>query len=470
MKTDTIHLACNFLFYLYAVISFLVLLFNKNRIARIIIICIVPALVMIIPTYFQMTTTKEPFFLSVFIISAILVIPFTYSIMIGIYYNITDEIKYFYLYTGLILTIPFVIIFDHLRVQVLTLYLLFFCIFLFFTQNKIKRTTSRRVLQTFTFLATVNFLMIIKNGSPWHLFVSIPVFLPFSFAFFIKEYSDKLIHLVKQMANTNESNKKLSHKIARLKQSNEQCRRIIAEKDTELYQLSRHASLAEVTTGIAHELAQPLTGIKGIAQNMVDDLNYDDFDKLQALSELQKISSLVDKSSSIIDHIRNFSKKSNFSMKLLDINTAILEAIDLVNHQLRKNNIELICNLNHDLPFINGDTISIEQLIVNLILNAKDAIIEKTVYSENIDGIITIDTKEKENEIILVISDNGVGIPKNIIPKIWSPFFTSKKRNYGTGVGLSISSKIIKEHTGRVYLSTSNDGTSFSIHFPIVEK
>jgi len=469
MKTDTIHFACNFLFYLYAVISFLVLLFNKNRIARIIIICIVPALVMIVPTYFQQVTTNEPFFLSIFIIASILAIPFTYSLMIGLNYNINDEIKYFYLYTGLILTIPFVVIFDQLRVPILTWYLLFYCIFLFITQNKIKRTTSRRVLQTFTFVAAINFLLIINSGSPWHLFVSIPVFLPFSFAFFIKEYSDKLIHLVKQMANTNESNKKLSHKIARLKQSNEQCRRIIAEKDTELYQLSRHASLAEVTTGIAHELAQPLTGIKGIAQNMVDDLNYDDFDKLQALSELQKISSLVDKSSSIIDHIRNFSKKSNFSMKLLDINTAILEAIDLVNHQLRKNNIELICNLDHDLPFIHGDTISIEQLIVNLILNAKDAVIEKTTYRDEVDGIITINTTEEENEIILVISDNGVGIPKDIIPKIWSPFFTSKKRNYGTGVGLSISSKIIKEHNGRVYLTTSSDGTNFSIHFPIAE-
>lgn len=470
MKTDTIHFTCNFLFYLYVVITFLVLIFNKNRIARIIIICIIPALVMIVPTYFQQITTNDPFYLSVFIISSILVMPFTYSLMIGINYNIHDEINYFYLYSGLILTIPFIVIFDHLRVSILSFYLLIFCIFLFITQNKIKRTTSRRVLQTFTFVAGVNFLMVINSGSSWYLFVSIPVFLPFSFVFFIKEYSDKLIHLVKQMANTNESNKKLFHKIARLKQSNEQCRRIIAEKDTELYQLSRHASLAEVTTGIAHELAQPLTGIKGIAQNMVDDLNYDDFDKLQALSELQKISSLVDKSSSIIDHIRNFSKKSNFSMKLLDINTAILEAIDLVNHQLRKNNIELICNLDHDLPFIHGDTISIEQLIVNLILNAKDAVIEKTTYTEDIDGIITVNTTEKDNEIILVISDNGVGIPKDIIPKIWSPFFTSKKRNYGTGVGLSISSKIIKEHNGRVYLTTSSDGTSFSMHFPIAEE
>jgi len=251
--------------------------------------------------------------------------------------------------------------------------------------------------------------------------------------------------------------------MTRLKQSNEQCKRIIAEKDTELFQMSRHASLAEVTTGIAHELAQPLTGIKGIAQNMIDDINYDEFEKLQAVSELHKISSLVDKSSTIIDHIRNFSKKSGFSMRLLDINSSILEAIDLINHQLKTNDIELICELTENIPDMYGDNISIEQLIVNLILNSKDAVIEKKYIEPEIDGRIKVSTNVKDKKVRLIVEDNGVGIPKDIIPKIWSPFFTSKKRKHGTGIGLSISSKIIKEHNGEVYLNTDSNGTCFTI-------
>lgn len=464
MKAETIQFICNLLFYLYVVVSLLTLLFYKNRVARVIMLSLIPALLLAIPPFFYPPVSG--FTLSFYTVTGILAIPFSYSLMIGINYNINDDINYYFLYIGLILTITFIVIFRDLKIPILTIYLIFSAVFFYLTHKAVKRDSSRRILQSVTFILAVNFLIIFKTGDAFHLFMTILLFLPFLYVFLIKEYSDKLVHLVKQMSNTNEANKKLTHKITRLKQSNEQCRRIIAEKDTELYQLSRHASLAEVTTGIAHELAQPLTGIKGIAQNMVDDLNYEDFDKLQALSELQKISSLVDKSSSIIDHIRNFSKKTSFSMKHIDINTAVLEAIDLVNHQLRKNNIDLICNLDHNLPLINGDTISVEQLIVNFLLNAKDAVIEKANHIQNFDGSITITTEEKNGEIILTISDNGVGIPKDIIPKIWSPFFTSKKRSYGTGVGLSISSKIIKEHNGRVYLNTNSDGTSFSIHFP----
>jgi histidine kinase len=225
-----------------------------------------------------------------------------------------------------------------------------------------------------------------------------------------------------------------------------------------------------VTTGIAHELAQPLTGIKGIAQNMIDDINYDELDKLQAVAELQRISSLVDKSSTIIDHIRNFSKKSGFSMRIIDLNNSILEAIDLIHHQLKKNNIDLLCDLHENIQGVYGDTISIEQLIVNLVLNAKDAIIEKKHLDTDHEGLIKITTSVNNHKVRLIIKDNGIGIPKDIIPKIWSPFFTSKKRNHGTGIGLSICSKIIKEHNAEVTLDTSSGGTTFTIDFPIPEE
>ena len=278
----------------------------------------------------------------------------------------------------------------------------------------------------------------------------------------------RLATLMGQLHAINELNKKLNHQISRLKQSNESYRKIIFEKDTELHQMARHASLAELTTGIAHELAQPLTGIKGIAQNMIDDINAEEFENLQAVSELLKICSLVDKSSSIINHIRNFSKKRILSMKLVDLNKVILDAIDLIQHQLKKNEIDLIFVLDDNIPKIIGDKISLEQLIVNIILNSKDAILEKEYDSSIENGAIRITTFSPSNLVTMIIQDNGSGISEEVMHKIWSPFFTTKKRDHGTGIGLSICSKILKDHNADVDIQSNSQGTQFIISFPVV--
>jgi signal transduction histidine kinase len=278
---------------------------------------------------------------------------------------------------------------------------------------------------------------------------------------------NKLSSLLNQFLLVNELNSKLNRRIARLKQSNDSCRKIIIEKDLELSQLARHASLAELTAGIAHELSQPLTGIKGIAQNMIDDINDPDFENLQGVSELLKICALVDKSSSIIDHIRNFSKKGTLSMKMIDLNKIILEAIDLINIQLKKNNIDLIFVLDDTIPKIMGDKISLEQLIVNIILNSKDAILEKGFEGSGENGTIRISTHQQDGTVNMIILDNGSGISDDIMNKIWSPFFTTKKREHGTGIGLSICSKILKDHSATVDVASDTSGTQFSIHFPI---
>ncbi|TFH41164.1 MAG: hypothetical protein E4G96_06050 [Chrysiogenales bacterium] len=241
----------------------------------------------------------------------------------------------------------------------------------------------------------------------------------------------------------NELNNTLNQRISRMKKSIESSRRIILEKDLELYQMARHASLAELTTGIAHELSQPLTGIKGIAQNMIDDINMEEFENLQAVSELMRICALVDKSSNIINHIRNFSKKRTTGKNLIDLNKVILEAIDLINLQLKKNSIDLMFVLDEAIPKIYGDKISIEQLIVNIILNSKDAIMEKGFESIEENGTVRISTFSSDDNVSMVIADNGSGISDTIMHKIWSPFFTTKKRDHGTGIGLSISSKIL---------------------------
>ncbi len=278
---------------------------------------------------------------------------------------------------------------------------------------------------------------------------------------------NRIVSLLNQFNVINELNNKLYHRLARLKQSNDSCRKIILEKDLELSQMARHASLAELTTGIAHELSQPLTGIKGISQNMIDDINAEEFENLQGVSELMKICALVDKSSSIIDHIRNFSKKSTLSINQIDLNKVILEAIDLIRYQLKKSDIDLIFVLDDAIPRILGDKLSLEQLIVNILMNSKDAIQEKQFTDSEDSGTIRITTFSDDSSVTMIIQDNGSGISEDIMNKIWSPFFTTKKREHGTGIGLSICKKILKDHNATVDIQSGSGGTQFSIRFPV---
>ncbi len=287
--------------------------------------------------------------------------------------------------------------------------------------------------------------------------------------FLLYEYSKRAEIINQRIASITGLNKRLDQVITRQKQNNDQLKKIIAQKDVELLQIARHASLAEITTGIAHELAQPLTGIKCISQSIIDDINYDELDLMQAVSDLSKISSLVDRSSSIIDHIRTFSRKRGFSFQPADLNACILNAVELLNNQMRNSRIDIEFTLDESIPGIYGDNLSLEQLFINLILNSRDAINARGENSREHAGKIRIMTGANEKNAWLIIEDNGCGIPEDIIPKIWTPFFTTKRKGKGTGIGLSLSHRIIREHNAEVSVDSSGSGTIFTITFPLAQ-
>ncbi|MCX8124700.1 MAG: HAMP domain-containing histidine kinase [Spirochaetes bacterium] len=255
-----------------------------------------------------------------------------------------------------------------------------------------------------------------------------------------------------------------------LKQKNDQYIAMLNKKDNDIQLLSKYSTMAEITAGIAHEIAQPLTGIKSIAQNMMDDINLDDFNYLEALSELQKICTMVDKATYIIDHIRSFNT-NNHIYKLIDINSIIMNAVTLTHNQLKKHNIDILLLLNDSIPKIYGNSISIEQILLNLITNARDAIIEKAKKGDlEYTGKIIIKTDYSDDYVILTIEDNGIGIQPEIQKHIWSPFFTTKKYSQSLGIGLSITKKIINEHNGEIFInSTPNEGSTFTIKFSLLK-
>lgn len=425
---------------------------------------LVPVILIMTPVYFGKFGI-ELFQAANMINIGLFLIPHTLTILL-LEHSFAEKIQI--LKTTNIILLPFLFLFLFLSGYRIELICIFHLIsYLYIIVSLRKKIFEKLLLVSLVFNTAFIMLFLFDFFPANHLGIFFSLTFILNYFIILWGYTKKIRSFSNRFSSLNILNKSLNQKINRLRHSSEQLKRIIAQKDIELLQVARHASLAEVTTGIAHELAQPLTGIKCIAQNLIDDIICSELDSEQASSDLEKINSLVDRSSSIIDHIRIFSRKRGFSLHPVDINTCILNAIDLINNQMKKNSIDVIFVLDDTIPEIWGDNLSLEQLFINLILNSKDAILSKQDDEPYLSGYIKITTALQENQVILIIEDNGSGISEDIITKIWTPFFTTKHKGKGTGIGLSLSHRIIKEHNAEVTVDTSETGTVFSIKFPL---
>ncbi len=438
------------------------LIFFRNKKARLLLFNLVPSLLLTLSLVLSNKGLVNPI-ISYISFSGMLLYPFTFILLLSDDHPVNKKNQ---MIRTFIISIPFLIAF--LLYKKYSVIMLMYAVLYSFLYISIHQRYIKKI--------PVLILMIIPSLSLYHYSysgISAAPVIPLAviciattlFVFYL--YSRRFRFLTSRLHSINTLNKRLNQVITRLRQSNDTLKKIISQKDIEVLQIARHASLAEVTTGIAHELAQPLTGIKCISQNMIDDINYDDFDHMQAVSDLLKISSLVDRSSSIIDHIRTFSRKRGFSFQEADLNACILNAIELISNQMKNYKIDLLFVLDDSIPRIYGDNLSLEQLFINLILNSRDAISQKMEYRKNFTGVIKITTTFHDTIVKLIIEDNGIGIPEDTIPKIWTPFFTTKQKGKGTGIGLSLSHRIIKEHNADVSIDTSSEGTIFTIVFPV---
>lgn len=401
---------------------------------------------------------------SILVFSGMILFPFTFALLMLDYYPINNR-RFFV--KSVIIAIPLLIVFliipERRYTLICLLHMAIYTHLIFSLKGKLLIKLHISLVQILP-LSYLFFHYLFMKNDKLLVFLIVFVFMT-SLFIVIFEYSQEFSIFQQRMKNIIITNNKLNQTLTRLRQNNDQLVKIILQKDIELLQVARHASLAEITTGIAHELSQPLTGIKCISQSMIDDINYDELDHMQAVSDLAKISSLVDRSSSIIDHIRTFSRKRGFSFKNLDINSCILNAMDLINNQMKSNNIDVIFMLDDSLPPVYGDNLSLEQLFINLILNSKDAILAKNETDSGNEGAIKITTGYNGKSVMLTVEDNGCGIPMDILSRIWSPFFTTKQKGKGTGIGLSLSHRIIKEHGAEVTVDTSEKGTKIILSF-----
>jgi len=240
--------------------------------------------------------------------------------------------------------------------------------------------------------------------------------------------------------------------ISKYKQAEQELKNTQAQ----LIQSGKLASIGELSAGICHELNQPLMVIRLNAQYYLK--------KHQSQNEEAELWHTVQKNTSrmmkIIDHLRTFSRQSKKEFAPVNVHDILQDCFLMIGQQFQIRGIDVITILNADYSRINGDANQLEQVFLNLLTNARDAMEKK--------GQIQITTQQHSDCIEIVFTDTGRGIPNENVNSIFDPFFTTKEVGKGTGLGLSISYGIIKDHSGTIEIAeTGPSGTSFKITLPL---
>lgn len=241
----------------------------------------------------------------------------------------------------------------------------------------------------------------------------------------------------------------------------------------QLIRSEKLASIGIMTAGIAHEMNNPLSGISGMAVNLLD------MPQKYGLNErgIERVKAILDSSARAISIMRDLlylSRKADSTSVLISINSLINKAVEVI-HYPGMSEIHQHYNFEKSLPLIHCDPAKIEQVIINIISNAIQSILEKKkeCLQANISfsGLLLISTQLQDDQNILItISDNGTGISETNRSRIFDPFFSTRPAGQGTGLGLSISHKIIEEHGGRIFFDCIDEVTVFSIVLPIERK
>jgi C4-dicarboxylate-specific signal transduction histidine kinase len=236
----------------------------------------------------------------------------------------------------------------------------------------------------------------------------------------------------------------------------------LREKQEQLVQAAKLATLGELTTGVAHELNNPLNNIALFIGNASDLLELKKIDKLRVQRDLNKAMEQVRKASQIISHLRTFGRVAPASRELVSVNAILVQALSLLQEQLKLRNIEVRLGLSKDNPSVMGNAIQLEQVFLNLLTNARDAVAESPRKCIQISSYVV------GRRTRVVFRDTGAGIPVELESRVFDPFFTTKDVGAGTGLGLSIAYGIVRDHDGSIAVENApGEGAAFSIELPL---
>lgn len=277
-----------------------------------------------------------------------------------------------------------------------------------------------------------------------------------------------LMHILQDAHQSNlrleNSRKAMIHIMSDLKETTAEVERReqeLREKQEQLVQAGKLATLGELTTGVAHELNNPLNNIGLFIGNAIDLIELGMGDPQHILQELHNAMQQVRKATEIISHLRTFGRAASVSYEPVSVNQVIQSAISLIWEQLRLRQIEVVLQFPPEDVIVQGNAIQLEQVFLNLLTNARDAMVNVT------QKIITIVCTQKVDVVEIGFGDTGPGIPAGFEQRVFDPFFTTKEVGAGTGLGLSITYGIIKEHQGTITVENRPDaGAFFFIQLP----
>jgi len=228
----------------------------------------------------------------------------------------------------------------------------------------------------------------------------------------------------------------------------------------QLIQSEKLSAVGEFIAGVAHELNNPLATVMGFSEILKDAPVEPKYQR-----HLQMVFKSAERCQKIVQSLLTFARRRQPERKLISLNKIIADVLDIVSYQLRTNNIQVQTELAPELPCIVGDEHQIQQVILNLINNARQAI-----EAHQPTGQITVTTRHTGKFVRLAITDNGPGIAAENISKIFDPFFTTKGVGKGTGLGLSLCYGLIHEHHGSITVASEpGSGATFKIELPVAE-
>jgi C4-dicarboxylate-specific signal transduction histidine kinase len=277
-----------------------------------------------------------------------------------------------------------------------------------------------------------------------------------------------LLHILKDSHESNlrlgDSRKAMIHIMGDLRETTQEMERReheLRDKQEQLVQAGKLATLGELTTGVAHELNNPLNNIGLYVGNVIDRIRLGEDDAEPLVRDLEKAMEQVRKATEIISHLRTFGRAARVSIEQVDIDDVIERSLLLVHEQLRLRGIEVELELCPDELLVVANPIQLEQVFINLLTNARDALTDSKRKT------IRIASSRDDERIRIAFSDTGPGIPPELQQRIFDPFFTTKEVGTGTGLGLSITYSILKEYGGGISVdSRPGKGATFLVELP----
>src|SRR5437763_3210042 len=261
------------------------------------------------------------------------------------------------------------------------------------------------------------------------------------------------------------SRKAMIHIMGDLQETTAEMRRReqeLRDKQEQLVQAGNLAIVGKLTTGVAHEINNPLNNIGLFVGNAIDLIELGGADREQIVRELRQATQQVRKATEIISHLRTFGRAAPVRREPISLRQVIDRSLSLMQEQLRLREIEVTVDLGPDEPVVLGNPIQLEQIFINLLTNGRDAVADSPRKAIRISGSVGSATVE------VAFTDTGAGIPPGLERRIFDPFFTTKEVGKGTGLGLSITYGIIKEHGGAIsVVSPPGEGATFLIHLPV---